>query len=263
MEPDKLNQYWTYIPFMGSNKEKRILAFFNIPGYENVGFVYSNSKMNKNIFTEVSSVEELDLLKDFTKEESKLYFEILEENSITGYYLYKFTLNKESIDKLINSMTKYNSSNSIQNKGVTTVEKFKDYDNSDKLTFYIILRNDLDRDLSLQMTDIIDITKVIQEDLREKACQNEFYKKWYYDFVNLRSNTVILQASGEDLFEDNYIPSEYKDPLIEFNYIWDDEERVAHSNFRLKEGNITCLGYFGKKKDMPKFVRRLKLYGGK
>ena len=31
----------------------------------------------------------------------------------------------------------------------------------------------------------------------------------------------------------------------------------------LKDGNIVCLGYFGVKKDLPHFVRTLKLYGEK
>lgn len=143
------------------------------------------------------------------------------------------------------------------------MKNFKDLDNSDMLTFYIILRNDLDRELTLQMTDIVSITNVIQEDLREKANKSEYYRDVYYKFINLETNTIILQASGVDLFEDNYIPCKYEDPDIIFDYIWDNEERVAHSNFRLKEGSITCLGYFGKKKDMPKFVRKLKLYKGK
>lgn len=260
---DKLNQYWTYIPFMDSKKNKKILAFFDILGYENMAFIYSNTKMDGKLFTEVSSIEELELLQDFTEEENKLYLEILNENGITGYYLYKFLFNKENIDNFINALIHNNSSNNTLIKGDKLVKKFENFDNSNELTFYIILRNDLNKNSNLQMVNIVDITRTIQEDLRVKACNDNIYNSWYYDFVDLKSNIVILQASAKDLFEDNYIPSEYKDPNIVFNYIWDDEERVAQGNFRLKEGNITCLGYFGYKKDMPKFIRKLKLYGGK
>lgn len=259
MELDKLNQYWTYIPLINKNNKNLVLAFFNIAKYKDKVFVYTDEKMN---FPEISSSEEkFNLLKDFTEEEKDLYFEILKENGINGYYLYSFNFNKENIDNFMSFLSLEYSSN-FKNKG-KLMKKFEDFDNSNELTFYIILRNDLNRSSNHQMIDVVDITRTIQEDLRVKACNDNIYNSWYYDFVDLKSNIVILQASAKDLFEDNYIPSEYKDPNIVFNYIWDDEERVAQGNFRLKEGNITCLGYFGYKKDMPKFVRKLKLYGGK
>lgn len=259
MEPDRLNQYWTYIPLINKNNKNTILAFFNIAKYKDKIFVYTDEKMD---FPEISSSEEkFDLLKDFTEEEKDLYLEILKENGINGYYLYSFDFNKENIDNFISSLSLGYSSN-FKNKG-KPMKKFEDFDNSNELTFYIILRNDLNRSTSLKMIDISDITKVIQEDLRIKALEDNKYNKWYYDFANMKNNTVILQASGKDLFEDNFIPSEYKDPNIIFNYIWDNEEQVAKNNFRLKEGNTVCFGYLGKKKDMPKFVRKLKLYGGK
>lgn len=269
MESYKLNDYWTYIPFMDSNKHKAILSFFNILGYENKAFLYTNKKIKnydipfdmKN-FKEIMAFEEKELIQNFTTEEKSVYFEIINENDLYNYYLYSFEFNKENIDNFITFLNKKSSSPIKNNKGVN-MKKYEEFDNSNQLTFYIILRNDLNKGANLQMVDIVDITKTIQEDLRIKACNDNTYNNWYYNFADLKSNTVILQASGKDLFEDNFIPSEYKDSKIVFNYIWDDEERVAHNNFRLKEGNITCLGYFGYKKDMPKFIRKLKLYGGK
>lgn len=211
-------------------------------------YYYIKSGLNPDMFVieGVSKLEEVDIYEEdailnklkFTPKDKEIYGKLLIKIGLkAGYKIYR-AIKKDA-----------------------KMKKYEDCSNMDKLTFYVILRNDLNRDLGLQLTDIADITKVIQEDLREKSGLNSKYANWYYDFINLKTNTVILQASGKDLFEDNFIPSEYKDPNVEFNYIWDDEEKVAHNNFRLKEGNITCLGYFGRKKDMPKFVRRLKLFG--
>lgn len=268
MEPDKLNDYWTYIPFIDSNKNKAILAFFNEPGYENRAFLYTGKKIkdynipfNMKSIREVSSFEEGDLIKVFSEDEKSVYFDILSENKLSEYYMYVFEFNKENIDNFIKFLSiKYSSSS--KNKG-DIMKKYEEFDNKNQLTFYIIVRNDLNRSIGLQMADVSDLTRVIQEDLRDKALKDDRYAKDFYDFVNMKINTVVLQASGKDLFEDNVIPSEYKDPKILFNYIWDDEERIAHGNFRLKEGAIVCLGYFGYKRDMPKFVKNLKLYGGK
>lgn len=269
MEPDKLNDYWTYIPFLDSNKNKAILAFFNVQGYENRAFLYTNKKIKDynipfslNSIREVSSFEEKDLMENFTSDEKDVYFQILGENNLSEYYMYVFEFNKENIDNFINLLSGNYSSSNKNNKG-EKMQKYEEFDNSEELTFYIIVRNDLGRSVGLQMSDISNLTRVIGEDLRNKTFQDEQYNRWFYDFNNMRVNTVILQASAKELFEDYFIPSQYKDPKIVFNYIMDNEERVAHGNFRLKECVTTCFGYFGVKKDMPKFLSKLKLYGGK
>lgn len=133
---------------------------------------------------------------------------------------------------------------------------YKDEDNSNKDTFYVILRNDLELSAGTQASYVSEITTAMASELFDMHRNVEFDR-----FLDLTKNTVILQASGKDLFENNFIPAKYDDPKVNFTYIWDDEKRVAHGNFRLIEGKAVAMGFFGVKKDLPKFLRKLALYG--
>ena len=138
----------------------------------------------------------------------------------------------------------------------TSVSKFKDESNMDESTFYVVLRNDLDLSAGMQATYVSEVTTAMLDDLRIDHKIDEFN-----DFLDVSKNTVILQASGEDLFKTNFIPAEYADPKINFTYIFEDTEKVAHHNFRLTEGKIVAMGFFGIKRYLPKFLRKLSLYG--
>lgn len=268
----KLNDYWTYIPLKGVNNHNIIMAFFNLEGYMDKVFIYTNKVIKDNEIPQClikskkeisSTVELMDLLSNFSDEEKTYYHETLIDCGFyDNYILYSFDFNKENIDNLINFFSAKLDSDKKLKKG-KSMKKYMAVDNSNQLTFYVILRNDLNISVPMQMVYVTEITKAIQEDLRVKAIENSKYANYYNKFSELQGNTVILQASGKELFEENFIPIEYNNKDITFNYIWDDEEKVAPGNFKLKDGNIVCLGYFGVKKDLPHFVRTLKLYGGK
>ena len=142
-----------------------------------------------------------------------------------------------------------------QNK-VKKSTQYKDESNLNDNTLYIILRNDLGLSAGMQATYASEVTTAMAGDLIVDC------KKVTLDeFMDMNKNVVILQASGKDLFENNFIPAEYSDPNVNFTYIFEDTKKVAHHNFRLTEGKIVALGFFGVKKHLPKFLRKLPLYG--
>lgn len=128
---------------------------------------------------------------------------------------------------------------STTEKKLTKTFNVEDKNNNNEYTTYIILRNDLNRSVAEQMCDIVEIS-------------NKLY--------GIPENIVILQANYNDLFVDNFIPTKLDNPDIQFVTLTNNEKKVAHSNFRLTDANITALGYYGVKKDMPKFIKKLKLY---
>ena len=182
----------------------------------------------------VSMKDEMKLLDGISEE---VYSKLLRDLNLTSYLLYRIDLRSQS-------------------KKYKTAPKFKEESNMDDNTFYIVLRNDLNLSVGMQATYVSEITTAMLDDLRIDHKLDEFN-----NFLDLSKNTVVLQASGKDLFEINFIPAEYADPKINFTYVYEDTERVAHHNFRLKEGKIVAMGFFGIKKHLPKFLRKLSLYG--
>ncbi len=244
----KVDFFFMHFDISTLNQGYMVVTFDNKPNFK---FIYLKSGLNFNFkdsnlmfVKEVNIYDEDALLDGLTDKDKEEYGKKLIEFGFEAGYKILATFDQNSLGSI-------NVSN-----------KYEEHDNDDRYTLYIILRNDLDRSISQKMIDVSDITTTISEDLRTKAVESEYWKSIWCDFINLETNTVILQASGKDLFEDNYIPTKYDDPEIVFNYIWDNEERVAHGNFRLKEGTTVALGYFGKKGKMPKFIRKLALYKG-
>ena len=184
--------------------------------------------------TTVTLKEELELLKSITEED---YMKVLNALNLKAYNMYRLELR----------------SNLSKNKKAS---KYRDESNLDKDTFYVVLRNDLGLSAGAQASYVSEVTVAMASDLLDMHRGVEFDR-----FIDLTKNTVVLQASAKDLFENNFIPVRYADPKVNFTYIWEDEERVAHGNFRLVEGKAVAMGFFGVKKDLPKFLRKLPLYG--
>ena len=221
-------------------------VFMN-PDERDVMYLYATGKVEANDvlrkhfsvdeilrFTTVTLGEEVNLLQCITE---KHYTETLNKLDLHSYSLYRIELKH----------------NTYKNKDVA---KYRDESNSDKDTFYIVLRNDLGLSAGAQASYDSEITVAMASELFDTRRGVEFDR-----FIDLTKNTVVLQASAEDLFENNFIPAKYADPKVNFTYLWDDEKRVAHGNFRLVEGKTVAMGFFGVKKDLPKFLRKLALYG--
>jgi hypothetical protein len=121
-----------------------------------------------------------------------------------------------------------------------------DISNKDQDTFYIVLRNDLNKTIGEQLAYATEIGANLNKDgdiWNTSAC-----------------NYVILQASAEDLFKKNIIPNEYDDTRFIHIKLIKAERQIGKGNFVCGQPELVGLGYFGKKKYMPKFLKKLNLF---
>lgn len=228
------------IEIVKSDDESYAYGYF--PNIKDMAFIYvkPGCKLPNIALEPVSVKEEYDLLKNHLKYTEKdledYYTHAIKDNGFEGYRLFKTKI--------------YIASNR---------QKYEEIDNSDDLTLYVVLRNDLNLTTGEKAVYISELTRTIADEIFVKyGNQQEFTS-----FMDLDCNTVVVEASAKELFEDNYIPAKYANPDVTFTYIYEDSVRVSQGNFRLKEGQIVALGYFGIKRNLPKFLKKLKLYGEK
>lgn len=121
-----------------------------------------------------------------------------------------------------------------------------DISNKDEYTFYIVLRNDLNKTPGEQLAYATEIG----------AKLNKNGDVWDTSLCNY----VILQASKVDLFEKNIIPNKYDDTRFIHTKLIKAERQIGKGNFVCGQPELVGLGYFGKKKDLPKFLKKLNLF---
>lgn len=233
-------------------KDGYLFSWFYKNYKESVFYVYVRYDLDikniipKRIFDytyEVSAKEENLLLNDMTLKGKQGYSKLLIKLGFEkGYRLYKIYKTKEFINELFKT----------KDNGMNKSIDYRSYSNRDESILYIILRNDLGLTPSEQL--------VYSSQMAIKMAIKMSTYIDYNNFFRLFDNIVILQASKKDLFEDNFIPTKYNNPNIVFDYHTNEEIRVAHNNFKLDESKIVALGYYGIKKDMPKWIKKLQLY---
>lgn len=220
--------------------------------------------VNNDYFEEVKNSDFYEALNEFATNDydNSIFFdddmlECLSTRSYTGFDIFCLSIIDTPTDVLID-IIRYVKNNKDIKEGkekmtctcdckcnMTTKRKTEpqfiseDKSNDNEYTTYIILRNDLNRSVAEQMCDVVEVTQKM------------------YGFSE---NIVILQANYDDLFVNNFIPTKFDNPDIQFVVLTNNEQKVAHGNFRLVDANITALGFYGIKKDIPKFVKKLKLY---
>jgi len=152
------------------------------------------------------------------------------------------------------------------NKETKMNKTYAQYDNNNEPILYIILNKDAIVDEGVRLTAISHLTSMMSNKLKgtdEKimilyslAYQNEKLWKEWLDSFDGYGNTVILEVSEDELY-DNCM-SDY-DNVAFVKYI-DDSERVAHHNWKLDIPQHIGIAFFGIKSEMPKWVRKLPLY---
>lgn len=237
--------------FYGATAGDKYVIMSN--GCSNVMYLYVDSSAFSYTWNPTNILE-----KHFSSDEVIRFTTVVLKDEIEMIKSIKIT-DEEYVDvlKAFNLYPHYNLFRiEIKQNLVKKQTAYKNEDNSGEDTFYVILRNDLGLSAGTQASYVSEITTAMASELFDTHRNTEFDR-----FLDLTKNTVILQASGKDLFENNFIPAKYDDPKVNFTYIWDDEKRVAHGNFRLVEGKAVAMGFFGIKKDLPKFLKKLALYG--
>lgn len=165
------------------------------------------------------------------------------------------------VQQLLNEVNKYKPS-----KETKMNKTYAQYDNNNEPILYIILNKDAIVDEGVRLTAISHLTSMMSNKLKgtdEKimslyslAYQNEKLWKEWLDSFDGYGNTVILEVSEDELY-DNCM-SDY-DNVAFVKYI-DDSERVAHHNWKLDIPQHIGIAFFGIKSEMPKWVRKLPLY---
>lgn len=137
---------------------------------------------------------------------------------------------------------------------VPAVKNYEEYDNKNEPILYIVLNKDVLVDKGVKMTAISHLTSLMscKEMLPWSA---RLWNQWLDSFDGY-GNTVILEAD-EDTIYDNCM-SDYNN--IEFVKLIDDSTRVAHHNWKLDCPQHVGFAFFGIKKEMPKWIRKLPLY---
>lgn len=192
--------------------------------------------------------EESTILSDL-KDEDVIheYVELLESLGFIDYSLYSIITNKENALKVRSFVRMFKE---VPQEVEDPSDKY-DKQNDQDFTLYVILRNDIERSNAERMCDIAELS-------------SQLAIQWPYNYQltnpNYKPQTVILQASGDDLFKKNIVQKTYDNPDLGFASLIKSERQLGHANFVLDEAKVVGVAYFGKKCDVPKFVRKLKLW---
>lgn len=175
------------------------------------------------------------------------YANLLSSLGFHSYELYSINTNEYNKEDVHNLVRLFNDKNVIQEPEYQGVDK----DNSNEYALYVILRNDISRTDSERVCDIAELSARV-------ACQ--YPACAYIESPEWQSQVVILQASAKDLFVDNIVEKQYDNKNLNFVSLIKSERKVGHANYALDEAQVVGVAYFGKKCEMPKFVRKLPLW---
>lgn len=136
-------------------------------------------------------------------------------------------------------------------------KKYNDEDNSNEPILYIILNKDIYTTPGEKLTAISHLTSKFIDSHKYTSWYDNttpFYMEWIKSY-NGYGNTVVLEADEETIYKN--CMAKYDN--VEFIKLIEDTERVAHHNWKLKLPQHYGFVFFGIKKDMPKWIRQLKL----
>ena len=136
-------------------------------------------------------------------------------------------------------------------------KKYNDEDNSNEPILYIILNKDIYTTPGEKLTAISHLTSKFNDYHSSSFYDlptDMIYREWLNSY-NGYGNTVVLEADEETIY--NNCMAKYDN--VDFIKLIEDTDRVAHHNWKLKLPQHYGFIFFGIKKDMPKWIRQLKL----
>lgn len=252
----------SFIKLYKSNFDNIMLGYFDIEGYDDQLFVYIKDNTNVPMETlylfdelvndtyKIEEDEEASIIAKLDSEDLiHQYADIITECNFNNYDLYSIYMTEENHDIIVNLIKLLKGSKTSEITEHTLEFNPVAIDNHDKLTMYIVLRSDYP-------STNIEKACFISELSAKIGCTDEFlYYKDKWD-----GQIVIVTANYDDLFVNNIIPSQYDNPDIVFEKLVKSERKVAPGNYALDEACVVAVGYFGIKKELPKFIRKLPLW---
>lgn len=169
--------------------------------------------------------------------------------------LNKLPQNTNEVEKMVRDMIdKYTKATPFEKFTIVSSKDYEEFDNSNEPILYIVLNKDaiIESD-GIKYAIISHLTSLMAS--KEMGYRNtNLWNEWLDSFGGY-GNTVVLEATEDEIYTN--CMSHYDN--VEFVKYIEDSSRVAHHNWCLDIPQHLGLAFFGIKKEMPKWLRRLPL----